>query len=258
MGDKNKNLAKAQGIAAMPTFYFYKNKVKIAEMRGSNVKKLEDLIVANITSMNDSNNNQQINMKPSPFQTFPLHEKNRPIYKKMPIKKMQQKLGQLNDKLLVDEKALNENDEKKSLDESECKLLTQIMTMLQDGNNFYNEQKFNASHYKLLAKMLKWSDSMLPPVLDLIRVLSLHPSFANHCSKNFDFVIDIMRIAGNGLNNAVNGMLCCRIIINLFARRSIARVLEQNYCVIVDHLIFNMLCTERKNTRLAFVRVLLH
>ena len=117
--DKNKNLAKMQGIAAMPTFHFYKNKVKIAEMRGSNVQKLENLIVQNIT-LDDSNNKQNVNMKPSPFQTFPLHEKNRPIYKKMPIKKMNQKLFQLNDKLLVDEKALNEDDVRKSLDESEC------------------------------------------------------------------------------------------------------------------------------------------
>eukprot|EP00483_Globobulimina_turgida_P006341 UN06351 len=129
--------------------------------------------------------------------------------------------------------------------------------MLQDRAS-YASQKFNASHYKLLDKLLTWPSETLPPVLDLIRVLSLHPSFAEYCSQNMHLILKIMSIGGNGLINAVNGMLTCRIIINLFNRRITAKVLEHNYTVIIDNLLYNMMVQERKNTRLAFVRVLLH
>lgn len=88
-----------------------------------------------------------------------------------------------------------------------------------------------------------------------LRVLSLHPAFAEYCSKNFNFIQKIIKIGGNGLVNAVNGMLTCRIIINLFNRRIIAPVLlETNFTFIVNNLIFNMMCEERKNTRLAFCK----
>lgn len=226
-------------------------------MRGGNVRKLEDLIVANLSSPNDANLGNS--MKPSPYSSFPLHASNMPIYKKMPIRKMKQKLAELNEKLKADDgnEAKDENSNKKvkrSMDESEQKLLAQMMAMLEAKN-----VNLNAAHFKLLEKFLnKWPASMLPPVLDLLRVLSLQPSFAEHCALRFDFVLDILRIAGNGMSNGINGMLCCRIVINLFSRRSVGRILERHYCQIVDALIFNMLCNERKNTRLAFVRVLLH
>ena len=106
----------------------------------------------------------------------------------------------------------------------------------------YREQRFNANHYELLFnKLLLWPQETLPPVLDLIRVLSLHASFAEHCSKNFDLITKICKIGGNGLNNAVNGMLTCRIIINLFNRRITAKVCLIELCLI--YLCFNMTVT---------------
>ena len=98
----------------------------------------------------------------------------------------------------------------------------------------------------------------LPPVLDLIRVLSLHPGFVEYCKENFDFIEKLLRIGGDGEVHAINGMLTCRIIINLFNRRVSASVLEENYSAIIRGLLSNIYVTDRKNTRAAFVGVLLH
>lgn len=61
---------------------------------------------------------------------------------------------------------------------------------------------------------------------------------------------------GNGEVHPVNGMLTCRIVINLFNR--IGDVLRGNFGQVINHLLPNMMVKERKNTRIAFVRVLLH
>ena len=263
--DKLKTLAQNRGVSAFPTFQFYKNNTKVAEMRGANVRKLEDLITTHITPIGGGQQ-KNVNLKPSPYKNFPLNENNRPVYAKAPFQKMSDKLSQLNGKFKEDEKQNKgdniENKDNKdatnySLNDKEWQSLTQIMNMLQDRPK-YNEQKFNSEHYRLLDKLLTWPVDKLPPVLDLIRVLSLHPAFAEYCAKNFGFVKKILKIGGNGLVHAVNGMLTCRIIINLFNRRVTAKVLEQNYTVIINNLLFNMMVEEKKNTRLAFVRVLLH
>merc|ERR1712176_1097547 len=172
---------------------------------------------------------------------------------------MEEKLNKLNDRLLHDEKQQNSNNaslkaaDKRSLDESELKMLASVIEMARNQSAV-----FDASHFAMIVdKMLhRWPTAMRPPVLDLIRVLSLHPSFLQLLS--FEAVLKILKIAGNGTENAVNGMLCCRIVINLFARRAMARIFEKQYCSIVDALISNALCADRQKTRLAFVRVLLH
>lgn len=268
--DRHKTISQRQNISAMPTFQFYKGGVKVDEMRGANVRKLEDLITKHMSPMGSGSGNNQaqqsVNMKPSPYKTFPLHETNRPVYTKAPFKKMKDKLSQLNDKFIEEEKETSNNNDAKdgskkpakhSLNEMEMQLLTQIVNMLQDKQG-YREQKFNASHYQLLDKLLAWPLETLPPVLDLIRVLCLHPAFAEYCSKDLNVIVKILKIGGNGLVNPVNGMLTCRIIINLFNRRITAKVLEEHYTEIINHLLYNMMCEDRKNTRLAFVRVLLH
>lgn len=262
--DKLKSLAQSKGVSAFPTFQFYKNQRKVDEMRGANVRKLEDLITKHITPIGGNGQQQNVNLKPSPYKNFPLNENNRPVYAKAPFQKMSDKLNQLNRKFKEEEKnkdMVDNKDNKEvinySLNEKEWQSLTQIMNMLQDRPK-YNEQKFNSEHYKLLNKLLIWPIDKLPPVLDLIRVLSLHPAFAEYCSKNFDFIKKILKIGGNGQVHAVNGMLTCRIIINLFNRRVTAKILEKNYTIIINNLLFNMNVEEKKNTRLAFVRVLLH
>ena len=267
--DKLKPLCQKRGVSAFPTFQFYKNNERVAEMRGANVRKLEDLITTHITPIGGGMQQQNVNLKPSPYKNFPLNENNRPVYAKAPFQKMSDKLNQLNGKFKEDEKSQNimdidnnnnkDNSQKNnySLNDKEMQSLTQIMNMLQDRVK-YNEQKFNKEHYQLLNKLLTWPVDKLPPVLDLIRVLSLHPAFAEKCGKDFDFIKKILKIGGNGLVHAVNGMLTCRIIINLFNRRVTAKILEQNYTIIINNLLFNMEVKEKKNTRLAFVRVLLH
>ena len=135
--DRHKKLSQNKGVSAMPTFQFYKSGAKIDEMRGANVRKLEELITKHI-SVVGSGQHMNVNLKPSPYANFPLHEKNRPVYTKAPFKKMKDKLMQLNNKFLEDEQQKQAQDGnavkhevKHSLDETEWKLLTVIMTMLQ-------------------------------------------------------------------------------------------------------------------------------
>ena len=117
-------------MSAFPTFQFYKNGTKVDEMRGANARRLEDLIIKHISPigyLQEAN----INMKPSPYNNFPLHESNRPVYMKAPFKKMKDKLNQLNTKFIEDEKQSvdnnKESDNKKnySLNEKEWPSLTQ-------------------------------------------------------------------------------------------------------------------------------------
>ena len=72
------------------------------------------------------------------------------------------------------------------------------------------------------------------------------------------WVYEFFECPGNGEVHPVNGMLTCRIVINLFNRDEITNVLRGSFTPVVNHLLPNMMVKERKNTRIAFVRVLLH
>ena len=186
-------------------------------------------------------------MAQSPYSMFPLARNNRPIYTKAPFKRMKGKLAELNDKF--------KENEQHWLSSAEWKLLTDIVAMLEDKRN-YDSQRFNAKHLLLVDKLLLWPSETLPPVLDLIRVMALHPSYAGHCEKKLDAVMAILQTAGNGEVHPINGMLTCRIIINLFNR--IGDALRAHFGDVIGQLLPNMMVKEKKNTRIAFVRVLLH
>mmetsp|Transcript_44401 Transcript_44401/g.73485 ORF Transcript_44401/g.73485 Transcript_44401/m.73485 type:complete len:294 (+) Transcript_44401:35-916(+) len=100
--DKHKSLSQRKNIAAMPTFQFYKGGNKIDELRGANVRKLEELITKHISPLMTTTMSA-VNRKPSPYKNFPLHEQNRPVYTKAPFNKMKDKLSQLNQKFMDDE-----------------------------------------------------------------------------------------------------------------------------------------------------------
>lgn len=51
--DKCQDTAAAQGVSAMPTFIFYRNKSKIDRLQGANIEALESKIQQHIGSTED-------------------------------------------------------------------------------------------------------------------------------------------------------------------------------------------------------------
>lgn len=59
--DKFKSLAQKEGVSGYPTFHFYKNQVKIAQMSGANAPKLESLIKKHMTPSHNSSHGHNSN-----------------------------------------------------------------------------------------------------------------------------------------------------------------------------------------------------
>ncbi|ETO19574.1 thioredoxin H-type 4 [Reticulomyxa filosa] len=221
--DKNPNLSRSYGIDAMPKFLFFKGGNKVDEMTGADVRQLERLIDKHVT-LSEPNTKQN---KPSPFESIPINANNVPVYAKAQL----------------DKNADN------------AQLIDQILQTLQNKTT-YHQSTLGEKHFELIANYAKnWPEKPLCVLLDLIRVLVLHPNASAAYAKNKAYVDQLVQISLKYSKNDTILCLVCRIFINLFSRQ-VTRQAMKTYFPSVETLAKICMKSEAVNTRSAFVQIL--
>eukprot|EP01133_Synstelium_polycarpum_P005625 gene5625-6489_t len=123
-------------------------------------------------------------------------------------------------KLVELNKALASDPATKSLaldeDENEVLVFKSILSILKETSRFHSTS-FNDQQYKVLFKLFKWPQDKLLPVLDVLRVMVLHPGASRTFEqmiqmKQFNVLDTLFRLP---VDNATNQMLVIKILCNM-------------------------------------------
>jgi phospholipase A-2-activating protein len=122
-----------------------------------------------------------------------------------------------------------------SLSGSDKRALTEILNMLRDTSK-YHASKLGVEHYQLLIKLTSWPHQYLFPVLDLLRLLFLHPHAAEVLASPRHIPgrhINIPQFFISLLNaqplNSTNVLLVLRCITNIFYAPHTRKLAEANW-----------------------------
>lgn len=164
------------------------------------------------------------------------------------------KLGEFNNALSSDPRGL-------SLSEVEVSRLYSMVNLLKDTSR-YHAITFADSDLSLLVKLLRsWPLTMLFPVIDILRLLILHPDGASLLLKSInegnDILIEIFRKVTTSPIVAPNLLTITRTISNLFKHSHLHKWLHLHHNEIIDVL---SSCKEQfnKNIYISYSTLLLN
>jgi len=137
-------------------------------------------------------------------------------------------------------------------EESAFKFITKTLS----ETSRYHSSTFTDFQYDLIfSKLLKWPSNMRFPILDLLRLMILHPSFARYISENTNLIMVILE-SGLTKDNTANNMLVLRFIANLFRWESLHNIVLQIQEMILDRLVDCMKGDSR--TRMALATIIMN
>eukprot|EP01083_Nonionella_stella_P020782 57667_1 len=239
--DKNKSLATSKGIGPIPAFHFYRNGQKLDGFVGANQQKLRDLV----------NNfcEPPKKVKPSPYKHFPARENELISFKKVKYEPIVSNIQKFSTEFF------EAKEEQFVLIESELEVLDSIVTTLRDSGS-YHTSKFSNDEYLLVDKLLSWPKPKLPPVLNLVRVMILHPDAAIRYSST-DLIQRMITLIADGDEYTNNTLACLRTILNMFSRHVFMKPLLKNHEEIIAGLT-SIMSSSNKNVRLSCASLLLN
>eukprot|EP00003_Mantamonas_plastica_P002577 TRINITY_DN1195_c0_g1_i4.p1 TRINITY_DN1195_c0_g1~~TRINITY_DN1195_c0_g1_i4.p1 ORF type:complete len:308 (+),score=93.10 TRINITY_DN1195_c0_g1_i4:28-924(+) len=213
-------VTQALNVRAYPTFFAFKDQQLIDQMKGADQSGLENLVLKN---MDDGEIKSKFGFD-SPYKHFPLHAFLK--FEQTNFDKVLAKLLQFNEEF-----ALDESNSSISLNDEDVSIVRNIVQTLKD-TKFYHSSDFDREDYRVMDKLLtQWPDKKKFPVLDILRMMALHPkasstfadAFENDESIDHDFVTNILAII-----NTVNQddqdfvgptvMMAIRFIVNGFSK----------------------------------------
>ena len=199
----------------MPTFQFYKNGIKIDEFKGANTQKLNQLL--------EMHTYEPPKICKMPYHFFPIKEDNRPVFAKMPpFNKILSKLETVNTSI---------EDNKLKLEANEMSVLKEICDYLSNKSQWMS-QTFTNKHFEILSKALDWETKNVTLILDILRVLVLHPNVVDYFKniEHFEIIEKVFKNHGKvddtSKQSKNNAMLACRIVINMFNKTGLHPVLQ--------------------------------
>ncbi|XP_022763569.1 phospholipase A-2-activating protein [Durio zibethinus] len=165
------------------------------------------------------------------------------------------KISEFNNALLAD---LEKKD--LSLTELEISRLGAIVKILKDTSH-YHSSSFADVDIALLLKLLKsWPLSMIFPVIDILRMIVLHPDGASillrHVEDNDVLMVMIMKVTKDPVLPA-NLLTSIRAVTNLFKNTCYYGWLQKNRSDILDAF-WNCLASPNKNLQLAYSTLILN
>ncbi|KAG0497157.1 hypothetical protein HPP92_001848 [Vanilla planifolia] len=132
---------------------------------------------------------------------------------------------------------LTEMEHNVSLTELEFSRLPAIVNVLKDTSH-YHSSTFADFDFSVLLKMLKsWPISMIYPVMDIVRMLVLHPDGASGLLKytqGNDVLLDMLKKTTMAPRNAGNLLTAIRAFTNLFKHSAFSHWLQVHCSEILD------------------------
>jgi len=126
----------------------------------------------------------------------------------------------------------------------ESELLKQLADVLNDNN--WEKSDFTPPQYQLILKLLTWPPKQVFPVLDIVRVLILHPRAAayyidhyvatNTQGNNHNLFSLLLKIGSSPQCLSASRMLSLKFIANMFSRDSLVQIIKQSQDRILDVL----------------------
>jgi len=120
----------------------------------------------------------------------------------------------------------------------------------------YHATTFSAKEYEAIELILNWPVDKIFPVLDFIRLMSLHPEAANHWLAT-NFLTKVIAVGLKKDGHAANAMLVFKFVANLFMLPSVRTKLFAFQEQLLEN-ITDIWAASNKNTRLSLSTVLLN
>ncbi|CAI7880624.1 unnamed protein product [Closterium sp. NIES-54] len=147
------------------------------------------------------------------------------------------------------------------LSEEQLEQLNGLVSVLKDTSH-YHSSSFAPNHYALLSSLLStWPAANLFPVLDLLRMMLLHPSgaawFAVNASGPDGMLIACMRRAAAEPPTPANHLTGVRVAVNAFGLPAMHQWPRKHRAEVLD-LFAPCVSSSNKNVRLALATLLLN
>ncbi|XP_057836619.2 uncharacterized protein LOC131046848 [Cryptomeria japonica] len=148
-----------------------------------------------------------------------------------------------------------------SLNDGETRRLNAIVEVLKDTSH-YHTSTFADIDLNILVKLLtSWPTQMLFPVLDIVKMMVLHPQgatlFLQFVQSGNDVIMETLRRAAVAPVLAPNQLTSIRLVVNCFKHLCFKKWLESHRNEIID--IFSECCSSpNKNVQLSFSTLLLN
>jgi len=206
-GDENRDWILELGVTSYPTFFFLLNEKKVDSFSGADEKRLRSII-------SDYADREEV--KPCPYQHFPIKDAEQVKYADMKWDAVESKLNEYNSK--VDPLS-------QQLSLLELADLDVIIQKLQTKAN-YHSSTFTEAQYNIIDKLLHWPLEYLGPPLNLFRVFVLHPHAAQTYSaqitgdkRKAEDVVTVLVNIMTRTDKSITAMLTIRVLCNFFSRR---------------------------------------
>ncbi|KAK4258688.1 hypothetical protein QN277_005111 [Acacia crassicarpa] len=166
------------------------------------------------------------------------------------------KITEFNNSLLS-----NQGQQKLALTELDVHRLGAIVKILKDTSH-YHSSTFAEADIALLLKLLRsWPSAMIFPVIDIIRMIVLHPDgaklFLKHLEAENDILLELINKVTTNPTIPANLLTCVRAVTNLFKNSSYHSWLQKHRSMILDAF---SSCTSsaNKNLQLSYSTLMLN
>ncbi|XP_026433041.1 phospholipase A-2-activating protein-like [Papaver somniferum] len=147
-----------------------------------------------------------------------------------------------------------------ALTEIEMSRVSAVKKILQDISH-YHTSTFADVDVALLLKTLKfWPVAMMFPVIDVLRMIILHPDGARllqqHIKVGNDFLLETIKKVTSAPALAANLLTSTRVVANLFKQSSFHEWLQRNRSEVLD--VFSSCSSSNKNVQLSYSTLILN
>lgn len=239
--DRQKAVAMAQGVRAYPTFHFYKSGTKVDEVQGADSQKLERLIEMHKPV------DEGESVAPSPYRNFPLREDELVKYDTVKFAVIEEKMIEFN--------ASKDLPEEARLTPEEISAAQSLLAILGDRTG-YLKSHFSKEHCNVLCKLMEWPENLIPPILNIFRMVVYHPDGAKWIIEN-QIVDKLASMTRTFEASPLNQMILIQSISNMFGRKALRSVLAKNAESVLS-LMAHIPSSTNKKLRLTYACLLIN
>ncbi|KYQ91773.1 hypothetical protein DLAC_07565 [Tieghemostelium lacteum] len=152
-------------------------------------------------------------------------------------------------------------------DEREIELVKGILSKLKDTSR-YHSSSFSDEQYKVVFKMLKWPEDKVFAILEIVRLLVLHPSASktfeqfiqqNSTNVHTNLIQSLLQIPSNVATIQTNQQLLCKIFSNMMRHDSLRNVIYNHMPTLTER--FSSLYSQNSTNKtfsLSYITLLLN